>query len=223
MICTYKKCGSSTNVFLSKRLRGKSICSECYKMIKERRNFLNSDRLKNDESFRKRKNNIQLEYYNRQKKDPLKFEKLKKEMRIRSKRCKDLARGTIHARFKNLQEKAREKKIKNNISKDLLNKLIQSEKCYVSGIKISQVSPFFPYAYFLDRIGLPEFGGNGKKGGDYDLKNIRVVSPIFNLIREQFHLSHEEMEKLFKPIRDSSDNEIKEILLKIILAKTIKI
>lgn len=65
--------------------------------------------------------------------------------------------------------------------------------CYISGKNIWDHMTTYKTAYFLDRIGKVEHGGDGKKGGDYHPDNVRTCLIEYNRLRGLWDVSPQEM------------------------------
>lgn len=131
---------------------------------------------KNDPKFIENRKKRQIAYYNRNK-------------------------GSIAYRFSTLKTMAKEDGVNNHITKDQLENLLNTSYCYITGIKLSDHLKDTSKAYYLDRIGKPEFGGNGLGGGDYHIDNVLPCIFKFNYAREILGFTPEQMKLLFIPLK----------------------
>lgn len=128
-------------------------------------------------------------------------EKKRPYERQRAKKRNEEYRGTLIKRFWSLQEKARIDGVKNHITKEELEHILQTRFCYLTGIKISEHLEETSKAYYLDRIGKKEHGGNGLGGGDYHLDNVLPCLFSANSAREKLGLTTTQMKYLFLPAK----------------------
>lgn len=104
-------------------------------------------------------------------------------------------------RLNQMKKLAKECNVNCLITEDELRHILHNEKCYLTGIKISEDLINHKFAYYLDRIGKKEFGGDGKKGGDYVLGNVRPCIFKVNRIRDTLDITSTQAKILFYPAR----------------------
>ncbi len=122
-------------------------------------------------------------------------------------------KGSVKYRFKSLNDVSKREGVNLEIDEQDLKEFLQGEKCYITGIPLKEHLSNTSCAYYLDRVGKKEFGGDGLKGGDYHPDNVLPCIFKFNEAREILGLSPKEMKLLFLPIR--AKNKIKNMFNKI--------
>lgn len=135
--------------------------------------------------------------------DPIKLEKFVNYNKEYKKQYKEDIKQNdpFRLRFYDLLKKAKEENVKCEITKEELEqKLIQSS-CYLTGKSIAEDIQKTTYAYYLDRIGKKEYGGNGIGGGDYVWGNVEVCIFSANEMRGILGLSSKKAKLLFFPAR----------------------
>lgn len=103
-------------------------------------------------------------------------------------------RGKMSYAYLKLQEMAKRDGVKCLITKDQFEALFQKPYDYYDGKKIT----FGKKAYRLDRIGLPQFGGDGKRGGDYHIDNVVIAHVSHNFRRDKMDLTVADYKKLYR-------------------------
>lgn len=102
--------------------------------------------------------------------------------------------GKMATAYLRLLEAAKKDGVKCLITRDQFEHLFQKPYDYYDGKRVS----FGKCAYRLDRIGLPQFGGDGKKGGDYHIDNVVIAHFKHNRKRELMDLTVADYRKLYR-------------------------
>ena len=109
--------------------------------------------------------------------------------------------NNFNYRFNDLKSVSKRENVNLSITLDELKHILLNEKCYLTGIKISEHLKQTKVAYYLDRIGKKEYGGDGKRGGDYCIDNVRPCIFKTNELRDVLNITDKQAVLLFYPYR----------------------
>lgn len=158
-----------------------------------------AEKRKHNEEYKRKAAERSKKYYYEKKNDPNWV--AKERARGRKKYAEMDTTSNFGWRYRELKSCSKEFGVNCYITLDQLKEILENESCYLTGIKLSEHLHQTKSAYYLDRIGKKEYGGDGKRGGDYILGNVRPCIFKLNELRDKLDLTDKQAQMLFFPAK----------------------